>query len=621
MSDTSGENSGGSSDTSAEKREGGGFGIKQIGLWTILVILGLAFGLSFGLPSDAISFGQQPLAKAFGDSIQMQDYNYQFAALQMSPYVKIPKSDKKVMEMMGVKEETLDAIVERRVLVNAANEMGLNAATSDAEDLVAEGQIIVLGDTFLWLDRFNYDIFKRWLVSLQTNERDFLEVQRQELLARTVRDLITSSTVVSEGELRRVYEERANKLSLRYVRFQSAYYADLVDPAPEDIDAYVASHKDELKRQFESQGVRFTKLPKQVRLRFIQVNKPKALAEGADADAVKTHEEAKAAAKAKIDGAVAALAEKDFRAVARELSEDASTARRGGDYGWVSLEGTGTGLEAVVDEAALTLGVGQTSEVIESDDAYYVVKVDGVREGDVPEEDALRELATEALMDEGGKSLAKQAAEEALLKIKDDGKQLSELFSGKNALGSDSLAGGIDEIPLDGADGGADGGDGPRMRVTGLFGKGASIPGIGPQPELTNAAWSADDKAEVIDRVFETTDGVIVAGVERKESASDEGFQEARGDLYRELATNKSVRINSWFAKNRCLEAKGKGQITPMHDKIKRLVTYDTNLNVDEDGARQLRPYSMCDRVGMRGSFLRLGGLEALSRGLGGGGL
>ena len=48
MSDTSGENSGGSSDTSAEKREGGGFGIKQIGLWTILVILGLAFGLLFG---------------------------------------------------------------------------------------------------------------------------------------------------------------------------------------------------------------------------------------------------------------------------------------------------------------------------------------------------------------------------------------------------------------------------------------------------------------------------------------------------------------------------------------------------------------------------------------------
>ncbi len=614
MSDKSGENSGAKTD---ESSDGGGFGIKQIGLWTILIILGLAFGLSFGLPSDAISFGRQPLVKAFGESIQMQDYNYQFAALQMSPYVKIPKSDKKVMEMMGVKEETLDAIIERHVLVNAANELGLNTDVSDAEDQTADGEIIVLGDTFLWLDRFNYDIFKRWLVSLQTNERDFLEVQRQEILARTVRDLITSSAVVSEAELRRVYEERANKLSLRYVRFQSAYYADLVDPTPEDIDAYVASHKEELKRQFESQGVRFTKLPKQVRLRLIRVQKPAALEEGADAEATAKHAEALAAAKAKIDGAVTALAEQDFRAVAREVSDDPSTARRGGDYGWVSLEGTGTGLEAIVDETALTLGVGQTSAVVESDAAFYVIKVDSMREGDVAEEDALRELATEALMDEGGKNLAKQAAEEALLKIKDDGKQLDELFSGKNALGEESLSGGIDELPVGGGAAGSASGDGPRVRVTGLFGKGASIPGIGPQPELTNAAWDADEKAEVIDTVFTTNDGIIIAGVERKESASDEGYQEARADLYTELATTKAVRLNSWFAKTRCLEAKGKGQIVPVQDKIKRLVTYDTNLNVDENGVRQLRPYSMCDRVGMRGSFLRLGGLEALSRGIG----
>jgi hypothetical protein len=177
---------------------------------------------------------------------------------------------------MGLKQEVLDAIVERRVLAKVGERMGLAAIKEDAEELTADGHVIVLGNTYDWLGdgAFNYEMFKlRHLPRFMVTEPKYLEYQRQELLARTVRDLIASTLTISEAELRAEYEGRQNQLSLRYARFEAARFSDLVDPSDAEITKYVEAHKDELVKQFESQGVRFTKLPKQVRLRFMQVQK------------------------------------------------------------------------------------------------------------------------------------------------------------------------------------------------------------------------------------------------------------------------------------------------------------------------------------------------------------
>ncbi len=580
---------------------------KSMVMWVILGVLALAFGLSFGLPSDAITLGTTPIAKVYGESLVGSDFAYQEAAIKLSPMVQIPKNDPRMQELMGVKEETIDAIVERRVLAKVGEEMGLESTTQDAEDLTFRGHLIVMGDTFDWLGgtKFNYEkIFKGWLLRrLRVNERDYLEVQRQEIIARTVRDVVTSSVVIPEPELRKAYDEQANQMSLRYVRFQNAHYADLVDPKPEEIDAYVSEHSDELKQQYTSQGVRFSKLPKQVRLRFIQVKRPTAAAEDADDEAKKAVADKDAQAREKIEQAAAALKEgKDFRQVAREFSEDPSTARRGGDYDWVSLEGTGSGLEAIVDDTAKTLQPAETSEIVSGDEGYYIVHIDGLREGDVPEADALRELAVEALMRDGGKALARQAADEALLKLKEEAGSLEKMFQAPDALGATSP--GIESLGELGS--GTEADSRPKISETGLFAKGKPIPGIGPQPDLITAAWEADPKAEVIEQVFETDDGFLLAKVDRKEQATDEGFAEQREEIYTKLAERKALQLNSLFANSRCLEAKARGHITTNAEILKRFITYDTNLNQDEQGKQQMRPYSMCDRVGMRGSLMRL---------------
>src|SRR5690606_16825070 len=107
------------------------------------------------------------------------------------------------------------------------------------------------------------------------------------------------------------------------------------------------------------------------------------------------------------------------------------------------------------------------------------------------QEEALLELAEDALVRERGKSLAKQAAAEALQALK-DGATMTQLFRAPDALPSPAPGAGIDEIELPGeAARPAPGDDRPELRVTGLFSKERPIPGLGVNPEITSAAWAA----------------------------------------------------------------------------------------------------------------------------------
>lgn len=558
----------------------------RLGVWIILGVIVLGFGF-FGLPSLSVG-GKDYIARVDGEKITDDDFLYQ--SKMVGGFFTLP--DPSFQALYGVREEYLEAVVERLVLNSVADDLGMRLEPEDAEELTANGYAIVLGDTVSWLGKnpFNYEQFKNgYLPNLGVSEQNYVEVQRQELLAQAVRDLVGSSVYVPTSELRKEYEKDANTLSLKYARFKTSQYAQLVDPTPEEITAYVEGHRDDLKADLDTQGARFTKLPKQVRLAYLQVNVPPAPADDADDEAKATHKQAVADAKAKMETAQDRLAAgEDFRKVARSLSEDPVTAIDGGEYGWVSVEGTGSGLDPKVDEAALELEVGSVSDVVEGEKALYLVRVGGTREGDVPEGEALRELAEEALGKERGKDLAKQAAKEALLAIK-DGKTLSDLFE------SDPLADPGD-APADPVK--------PGLRRTGAFAKGAVITGLGPVPELTDVAWTAPEDTEAFDQVFEVGEDFLIAGIESRETGSDEGFEEKRAELFERAVQAKASSVNAKWAKQLCLDAKDDGQIWQNDAKVKAALTYEGE---DQDVVDQKRPYEMCDRVGSRGYMLRIG--------------
>jgi len=548
--------------------------------WLILIVLALGFGLTFGLPTDNITMGKATYVSVHGESIGDEEYRYEFNAIRR--IARIPQ-DERFQALIGMKEEVLEASIERELLAELATGMGLSATLRDAEDLTLSGQSIVLGETYEWLGglEFNYDLFtKSFLPPMQVSEKQYLEYQRKELLARTLRDIVGSGVAVSEGELRRIYDEGANRISLRYARYSPIAFGELVDPSKTQIDAYIETHGDALKAELTKQGARFSKLPKQARVWVLSVDKGDASGDAAG----------------KIASARARLVKgEDFRAVAREISTH-DTARRGGDFGWVS-ESAGTGIDPAVDAALPTLADGKLSEAIEGDKAIYLVQVGGRREGDVPEEDALRELAEEAIKREQGRTLATTAAEEDLAQLA-SGAPLTEVFAGGAALpgGEDIENAGAKRDPAK-----------VELADTGSFSKGEPIPGLGPVPAIADAVWAAEPDQSMLPQTFEVGDDVVLVGVESKEAATDAGFAEARPLIYKQLVRGKAQMVNARWAHRECLEAKGRGDISASEDKIAKLVSYAQPEAKDGTPPPQPKPYTVCDRVGMRGGLLRPG--------------
>ncbi len=538
--------------------------------WLILLVLAGAFGLSFGLPSDSLSLGSKPIVEVYGTTIRDEDYRAQYSLV--SGTMRLPK-DARMQKMFGVKEEVLESLIERELLAHAGEEMGLAATERDAEEMVGKGHFIVLGNSMFWtgLDQFNYKAFKNFLSAIQIPENRFLQTQSREVLARTMRDVVRGAVIVPEPVLRQQYEASANKLSLHYARYDVAPFADLVDPTSDEVDAWLDEHDEQLKTSLQTQGARFTKLPEQIRVSLIAVDKP--AAEAGEAMA--------AQARAKLDDARTRIeGGASFRDVAREVSSDESTARKGGDFGWTGIK-VGTGLDPALDEALRGLEPDALSEVIEGDNDFFIARVEGTREGDVPEEDALRELAVEAIKQSKGKALATRAAEEdrdAVL----GGKSLDEVFAAPGAVP------GLEDAPID-AEAPSDAVQTPaasrpkaELRETGLFSKAAPIPNLGLMPDLVEAAWAAEDDTAMLPDVYESAGAVIIAGLESKEAASDEGFAEAREDLYRAAWARKGMTVTANWAERLCLEAKGKGDITVAEDKVARVVTYDVETKAGE---------------------------------------
>src|SRR5205085_1657004 len=83
-----------------------------------------------------------------------------------------------------------------------------------------------------------------------------------------------------------------------------------------------------------------------------------------------------------------ALKGEDFAELAQKLSDDTASAKQGGDLGY----NTRGKMVTPFDDAQFAMKAGDVSPVVETRFGYHVIKVEGVREGDVPVDEAKHEI-------------------------------------------------------------------------------------------------------------------------------------------------------------------------------------------------------------------------------------
>jgi len=249
---------------------------------------------------------------------------------------------------------------------------------------------------------FNKDLAERYIQNgLRRSVGEFADAQVDEYLAAQMRELIASSVNVSEAEVWDDYVRENDNAKIKYIRFSPAYYVKEKPTTSEAaLTAWISGNEERLAAEYEANKHRYTNLEKQVRARQILIKA------GSNATA-----EQKAEAK-KRAGALQKRAVKGegFAGLARKFSEDPITAQNGGDV-WFLRKGT---MPESLDEAAFSMEVDEISEVVETPYGFHVVKVLAIREGDVPADEAKRELAEGLYQADWLEARAREAAASAL---------------------------------------------------------------------------------------------------------------------------------------------------------------------------------------------------------------
>lgn len=412
---------------------------RGIVLGLMVISLSAVFILQFGGPQAegcSKGAGSTYAAEVYGDTISVNEYRAAFALAGGDNYPPEYAKQHQLDHMV------LRGLVERSLLARQARSLGMTAHPDDVMHKIADDGVVYLSMSvnagpylppagprrFDFKDqggKFNKDNLRKFIqYRLRRSVEEFANEQAEETLAQNMRDTVTAQVVISPNEVWDAFVREKESVTLKYARFSPVYYGQNLEPTAEQLKDFIASHSAEIDAEYTREKHRYTGLEKQVRARHILIKVDE-----------KATDEQKEAAKARA-AALAARAKKgeDFAQLAKQNSEDQGSAKKGGDLGW-NPKGR---MVKEFDDVQFALAPGAISDPVQSPFGFHVIKVDGVREGDVPVEEAKRELAERLYKSTRAAELAKTAANDALAQLKS-----GATFEAVNA----ELAGGAGKEP------------------------------------------------------------------------------------------------------------------------------------------------------------------------------
>jgi peptidyl-prolyl cis-trans isomerase D len=492
--------------------------VQNVGLLVIVFVLCAVFLLEFGGPQSrgcTSEGGAKYAAKVYGETITLGEMKASYILANG------PRYSTQAAREMKLKELVLSGLVERNLLAREAERLGFNVSQDDVMSrLVEDGLLytsapvgapssIPSGPVPLSFEdekgAFNLDNARRFIQNrLGRTIEEFAKSQIKETLAERMRGTLTSAVTVSPNEVWDAYVREKDRAEIKYVRFDNAFYRQEASPSAEELDAYLKAHDKEISEELEREKHRYTGLEKQVRARHILFKAT--TSDAADAGVASDPKAIadRALAKSKAEAARArALRGEDFAKLAQQLSEDTGSAREGGDLGY----NTKGKMVAPFDDAQFALKPGEVSAVVESRFGYHVIKVEGVREGDVPVEEAKREIGEKQRRETRASELAKAAAEQTLAELRSGTtlEQLeTELKSEKDAGGDQALA--------------------PVVRETRPFGRGGSPIAGADNGELVKAALELSLDKPLPEAPIKVSDSYVVFKLVSRETPDKSAF-------------------------------------------------------------------------------------------------
>jgi peptidyl-prolyl cis-trans isomerase D len=380
--------------------------------------------------------------------------------------------------------QAAEQLINEKALVAEAHRMGLRVSDDELREELQHGQLGAMlfpGGKFVGQEEYENFVQRNDMTvpQFEALEKDFI-------LVRKLRALVSTSAFVGDAEVRDEFERRNTKVKFEYAVITQADILKGLHPTDEELKAFYerskATYNNSIpeKRQIKYVVVDSAKMaaattvtdqdlqayydqhrdeyrvPEQVKVSHILI-KTSLPAPGAKED-----EKAVADARAKAEGVLKEVkAGGDFAKLAEKYSDDPGSAKSGGELGWIGRGRTVPEFE----KAAFSLGKGQTSDLVKSSYGFHIIHVEDKQAAH------LKTLAE-----------VKGEIEE---KVKQQ-KTARATETAANALLSHARADGFDAAAA---------AKGQTAVTTEFFGRTDNLPGLGANPQFMDAVFNEADKA------------------------------------------------------------------------------------------------------------------------------
>lgn len=361
-------------------------------LWLSIPALIVTFVALYIPTGDAAAGGADAVvAKVGGERITANEYQraYRRQRDQLQRMYQ-GRLDPAMMEQFGIREQTLQSLVEQKLVALEAARLGLRVDDETLAREIRTSPGLQENGAFIGAAEI-----RRRLDQAGISEQEFQEAMRADLVTQRLQSVVTDGVLVSPGEVEREYRRRNEQAKVEYVKVEGAAPAT----APTDAEAsaryqakpdayklperrvvsYVLVSDEALRSRVTVTdaeiGTYYNEHPDQFQvpeeacashvLFKVKAN-PEAKEGHADAEAKKLAEEVAAQLKAG----------EDFAAVAKKRSEDEGSGSQGGDLGCFARDR----MVPEFSNAAFSLPIGQVSDPVKTSFGYHVIRVSSRQE-------------------------------------------------------------------------------------------------------------------------------------------------------------------------------------------------------------------------------------------------
>ena len=424
--------------------------------------------------------------------------------------------------------QAAEQLINEKALVAEARRLGLRVSDDELRDELQHGQLgQMLFPDGKFVGQEQYEDF------VQRNDMtvpQFESLEKDYILVRKLRALVSSSAFISDAEVRDEFNHRNTKVKFEYAVITQADILKGLHPTDEELKAFYERNKATYnnsipeKRKIEYVVVDSSKVaaaatvtdqdlqtyydqhrdeyrvPDQVKVSHILIKTP------LPAPGAKEDEKGIADARAKAEDVLKQVkAGGDFAKLAEKYSDDPGSAKNGGELGWIGRGRTVPEFE----KAAFSLGKGQTSDLVKSSYGFHIIHVEDKQAA------GLKTLAD-----------VKGEIEE---KVKQE-KIAHATESAANALLSQARNDGFDKAAAAKSD---------TPVTTDFFSRTDSLPGLAANPQFMDAVFNEAEKAPA--DLVQVPQGYVVFQLLAIKPPTTPSFEEIRPKVESEFKNERAA--------------------------------------------------------------------------------